>query len=283
MMQQYQEAKNSHPGMMLLFRMGDFYELFNSDAEDAARILGLTLTSRDKTVPMAGFPHHSLENHLRKLLLAGKKVAVCDQVQDASEAKGLVRREVTRIVTPGTLTEEDLLDPRRSNHLACVVQGARNQPWGLAWVELSTGSFHALDGQPGEILDHLERIHPSEIIYPDDPKNPLPPLDLHLRMPEAALSPRADWTFESGFAQGELHKQFGVSTLTGFGFDDKQVCLRAAGALLSYLQETLKSALVHLRKIQPCEKSSSLVLDEVTRRSLELTRTMREGLSLIHI
>ena len=277
MMQQYQEAKNSHPGMMLLFRMGDFYELFNSDAEDAARILGLTLTSRDKTVPMAGFPHHSLENHLRKLLLAGKKVAVCDQVQDASEAKGLVRREVTRIVTPGTLTEEDLLDPRRSNHLACVVQGARNQPWGLAWVELSTGSFHALDGQPGEILDHLERIHPSEIIYPDDPKNPLPPLDLHLRMPEAALSPRADWTFESGFAQGELHKQFGVSTLTGFGFDDKQVCLRAAGALLSYLQETLKSALVHLRKIQPCEKGSSLVLDEVTRRSLELTRTMREG------
>lgn len=285
MMQQYLEAKKSHPGMMLLFRMGDFYELFNEDAQEASRLLGLTLTARDKSVPMAGFPHHSLENHLRKLLLAGKKVAVCDQVEDASEAKGLVRREVTRIVTPGTLTEEDLLDPRSANHLACVVQGGRNQPWGLAWVELSTGGFHALDGQPGEIQDHLERIHPSEILFEEDSKTQLPPLDLHQKMPDAALSPRPDWTFETGFALAELHKHFGVSTMSGFGFDDKQVCLRAAGALLSYLLETLKSALVHLRKLQPRERDACLVMDEVTRRSLELTRTMREGAregSLLH-
>jgi len=120
MMQQYRDAKERHPGMLLLFRMGDFYELFEADAEVAARALGLTLTSRDKSIPMAGFPHHALENHLRRLLQAGHRVAVCDQVEDAALAKGLVRREVTRIVTPGTLTEDDLLDPRQLNHLAAV-------------------------------------------------------------------------------------------------------------------------------------------------------------------
>src|SRR5258708_13479184 len=116
MMQQYREAKERHPGMLLLFRRGDFYELFEDDAETASRALGLTLTSRDKTIPMAGFPHHSLEAHLRKLLQAGCRVAVCDQVEDAALAKGLVKREVTPVVTPGTITEAQLLDPRQPNH-----------------------------------------------------------------------------------------------------------------------------------------------------------------------
>src|SRR5437016_3357092 len=120
MMQQYQEAKARHPGMLLLFRMGDFYELFDDDAQLAHRVLGITLTSRDKTVPMAGFPHHQLEAYLRKLLKAGHRVAVCDQVEDPATAKGLVKREVTRVITPGTLTEDDLLDPRQANHLVAV-------------------------------------------------------------------------------------------------------------------------------------------------------------------
>src|SRR3981081_3898040 len=120
MMQQYREAKERHPGMLLLFRMGDFYELFDGDAEVAARVLGLTLTSRDKTIPMAGFPHHALENHLRKLLQSGHRVAICDQVEDPALAKGLVKREVTRVVTPGTLTEDNLLDPRRLNYLTAL-------------------------------------------------------------------------------------------------------------------------------------------------------------------
>src|SRR6202140_2773981 len=120
MMQQYGQAKECHPGMLLLFRMGDFFELFDEDAEVAARVLGLTLTSRDKTIPMAGFPHHQLENYLHKLLRGGHRVAICDQVEDPALAKGLVRREVTRVVTPGTITEDNLLDPRRSNHLAAV-------------------------------------------------------------------------------------------------------------------------------------------------------------------
>src|SRR3954454_4706288 len=143
MMQQYRDAKARHPGVLLLFRMGDFYELFDDDAQLAARLLGLTLTSRDKSVPMAGFPHHQLESYLRKLFQLGHRVAICDQVEDAAQAKGLVKREVTRVVTPGTLTEDDLLDPRQANHLAALhIEG---ETAGLAWLELSTGQFHAAD------------------------------------------------------------------------------------------------------------------------------------------
>src|SRR5438552_3321911 len=151
MMQQYQEAKQRHPGMLLLFRMGDFYELFDEDAQTAVKVLGLTLTSRDKTIPMAGFPHHSLETHLRKLLQAGLRVAICDQVEDPALAKGLVRREVTRVVTPGTVTEDNLLEPKQSNHLTALVPGDSSA--GLAWVELSTGQFHAADVPAARVAD----------------------------------------------------------------------------------------------------------------------------------
>src|SRR3954471_4110990 len=156
MMQQYREAKERHPGMLLLFRMGDFYELFFDDAEVVARVLGLTLTSRDKTIPMAGFPHHALENHLRKLLRAGHRVAICDQVEDPALAKGLVRREVTRVVTPGTVTEDNLLEPRRANHLAAV--WPRGAMVGLAWVELSTGEFRAADMPAAALADEFGRL-----------------------------------------------------------------------------------------------------------------------------
>src|SRR5262249_13137623 len=162
MIQQYREAKERHPGMLLLFRMGDFYELFDADAEVAARVLGLTLTSRDKTIPMAGFPHHALEPHLHKLLHAGHRVAVCGQVEDPALAKGLVKREVTRVVTPGTVTEDDLLDPRRPNHLAAVVP--RGPVVGLAWVDLSTGQFQAADVSWQRLPDELGRLVPAECL-----------------------------------------------------------------------------------------------------------------------
>src|SRR5580704_5209697 len=156
MMQQYREAKDRHPGMLLLFRMGDFFELFDDDAGVAARVLGLTLTSRDKSIPMAGFPHHQLENYLHKLLRAGHRVAICDQVEDPAQAKGLVRREVTRVVTPGTITEDNLLDPRRANHLVAIQpQGATA---GLAWLELSTGMFQAADIAWSRLADELGRL-----------------------------------------------------------------------------------------------------------------------------
>src|SRR4051812_26273392 len=164
MMQQYRDAKERHPGMLLFFRMGDFYELFDQDAELAARVLGLTLTSRDKTIPMAGFPHHQLESYLHKLLRAGQRVAICDQVEDPAQAKGLVRREVTRVITPGTITEDDLLDPRQSNHLVALCPGTGSAAAGLAWLELSTGHFHAADVPPQRLADELARLAPAECL-----------------------------------------------------------------------------------------------------------------------
>jgi DNA mismatch repair protein MutS len=273
MMQQYREAKERHPGMLLLFRMGDFYELFHEDAEVAARVLGLTLTSRDKTVPMAGFPHHALENHLHKLLHAGHRVAICDQVEDPALAKGLVRREVTRVVTPGTITEDELLDPRQPNHLAAVAVAGSQV--GLAWAELSTGELWAADVAWPELGDHLGRLNPSECLHAETGAAQLD--RLHAALPAMALTSRPDWTFDPVSAHAALLRHFGVTTLAGFGFDDGQPCLTAAGALLLYLQETLKASLAHLGRLRPFHQSRHLFLDEVTRRSLELTRTLREG------
>ncbi len=274
MMQQYREAKERHPGMLLLFRMGDFYEMFNADAEVAARLLGLTLTSRDKTVPMAGFPHHALEPYLRKLLQAGQRVAICDQVEDPALAKGLVRREVTRVVTPGTLTEDNLLDPRRPNHLAAICP--RGPGVGLAWAELSAGQFQAADINWQDLGDELSRLAPSECLLAD---NDLGQLAVRLRdtAPNMALTERPDWTFDPATARAALFQHFGVTTLTGFGFDDGQPCLAAAGAVVLYLQETLKASLAHLSRLRPYRQHHFLFIDQVTRRSLELTRALRDG------
>ena len=162
MMRQYREAKEQHPGMLLLFRMGDFFEMFGDDAALAAKELGLTLTSRDKQIPMAGFPHHQLEGYLRKLLLAGHRVAVCDQVEDAALAKGLVKREVTRVVTAGTVTEDELLEPDAPNYLAAICVD-RNRA-GLAWADLSAGTFRAMDVPFDKIGDELARLSPAECL-----------------------------------------------------------------------------------------------------------------------
>ncbi len=274
MMQQYREAKEKHPGMLLLFRMGDFFELFDADAEVAARILGLTLTSRDKTIPMAGFPHHALEPHLHKLLQAGHRVAICDQVEDASQAKGLVRREVIRVVTPGTVTEDDLLDPKSANFLASVfLQG---KCLGLAWVDLTAGHFWGTDLDPDRFSNEMGRLNPAEVILGEkDPggfQNRFPMI-----CPNTTVTLRPDWTFAPDTARKALFDHFRVTTFAGFGFSDDQPCLAAAGALLLYLQDTLKANLSHLSRLRAFRHDNFLMIDEVTRRSLELTRTMREG------
>src|SRR5262249_7052218 len=274
MMQRYREAKERHPGMLLLFRMGDFYELFDADAETASRVLGLTLTSRDKTIPMAGFPHHALDTHLRKLLHAGHRVAICDQVEDPALAKGLVRREVTRVVTPGTLTDEGLLDPRRANPLVAI--SPRGPLAGLAWGELSTGQFQAVDTFWQHLADELGRLAPSECLCAESDAGRLVER-LREGAPAMAVTERPDWTFESASARAALFHHFGVTTLAGFGFDDAQPCLVASGALLLYLQETHKAGLGHLSRLRPYRQDRFLFLDEVTRRSLELIRTMRDG------
>ena len=206
MMQQYEEAKRACPDALLLFRMGDFYEMFYDDAKTAARVLNLAITSREKgenAIPMAGFPHHQLENYLGKLIAAGMRAAVCEQVEDPKLAKGLVRREVTRIVTPGTVTDDALLDPRESNFLAAVAPG---EPLGLAWVELSTGRFVAASFAPRQLADQLARVAPAECLLSED----APPLPTHLHE-RLMVTRRPAWAFSQQTAAQVLAKHFGTA------------------------------------------------------------------------
>lgn len=265
MMQQYREAKERHPGMILLFRAGDFYELFYEDAEIASRVLSIALTSRDKQAPMAGFPHHALEVHLRKLLRAGHRVAICDQVEDASQAKGrLIRREVTRVVTPGTLTDDNLLDPTSANHLVALAPlGHGRMPVGVAWVELSTGTFQAADIDRARLADELDRLAPSEILVGEMTAN-AEAAGLLGRLRDSlgslTITTRPDWTFDPSSARAALFHHFGITTLAGYGFVDDQPCLNAAGGLLLYLQETLKSSLAHLERLRPYAEDTTASL-----------------------
>jgi DNA mismatch repair protein MutS len=282
MMQQYRDAKAQYPGMLVLFRNGDFYELFEEDAEVGARLLGIALTRRDKEIPMAGVPYHALDRYLGKLLHAGHRVAICEQMEDAADVKGRpIRREVVRVVTPGTLTEDGLLNPRQANHLTAIF--SRGATAGLAWLELTTGEFQAVDVPWPRLGDELARLAPSECLCAENARGgPIAPAAaladfLHETLPQMALTPRPDWTFDPTSAQAALRQHFGVRTFAGLGFEDDAACLTAAGALLLYVQETLKASLGHLTRLRPYHADNFLLLDEVTRRSLELTRTLREG------
>ncbi len=275
MMKQYLDAKQACPDALLLFRMGDFYELFYDDAKTAARTLGIALTSRDKgenAVPMAGFPHHQLESYLGKLIAAGLRVAVCDQVEDPRQARGLVKREVTRVVTPGTVTDEALLDPRESNYLTAVAPGC---PAGVAWVDLSTGRFLAAAFDGGELGDQLARIAPSECLLSEE--EALPPA---AASEQTMLTRRPAWAFSLDSARQALTRHFGTASLEGFGFGEEvgdAQAIRAAGAVLDYLSETQKSSLAHIDRLLPYRRGSVMEIDEASRRSLEITRTLREG------
>ncbi len=283
MMQQFRDAKERHPGTIVFFRNGDFYELFEEDAELGSRLLGIALTRRDKEIPMAGVPHHALDRYLGKLLQAGHRVAICEQMEDPRNVKGRpVRREVVRVVTPGTLTEDDLLDPRRANHLLALVPPGGRTPAGLAWVELSTGLFQAADVPPSRLTDEVLRLAPSECLTAEANSAETAGLLQRVRdtMPQLVLTARPDWTFDAKSAREALFQHFDVATLAGFGFEDHQPCLAAAGALLLYLRETLKASLAHLTRLRPYSEKRFLALDEVTRRSLELTRTLRDNARL---
>src|SRR5262245_29879402 len=242
---------------------------------------------------MAGVPHHALDRYLGKLLQAGHRLAICDQMEEAADVKGRpIRREVVRVVTPGTLTEDGLLNPRQANHLAAVYPCGATV--GLAWVELSTGEFQAADVPAARLADELARLNASECLWPEaagsetraercarrGSPTPPPPLADQLRetLPNLAVTPRPDWTFEPATAKAALFDHFGIRTFAGLGFDDEQPCLTAAGALLLYVKETLKAGLAHLSRLKPYRQETFLLLDEVTRRSLELTRTLREGI-----
>ena len=293
MMKQYEEAKAASGDAILLFRMGDFYELFHEDAKTAARALGLTLTSRDKgenPTPMAGFPYHQLEGYLAKLVRQGFRVAVCEQIEDPATAKGLVRREVQRIVTAGTLTDEALLDPRSGNLLLAVYhpnpgkKGQDRNTWlGLAWVELSTGRFEAGAYTAQELMDQIARLEPAEVIVRDDDAT-LSKSDIE----RWSLTRRPAWQFGIEESQRVLHEHFGVLDLSGMGWDthadskesasthvQDTLAISAAGAAMAYLQETQKTSLDHIHPLQSARLVRSLEIDSATRRSLELNQTIR--------
>ncbi|MEA1949786.1 MAG: DNA mismatch repair protein MutS [Planctomycetota bacterium] len=284
MMRQYLDAKKACGDAILLFRMGDFYELFNDDAKIAAKTLGLALTTRDKgdnPTPMAGFPYHQLDGYLAKLIAAGMRAAVCEQVEDPKQAKGLVRREVTRVVSPGTVTDEALLDPRESNFLAAVIDagedggGKDGKPSGMAWVELSTGRFIAAGFERHQLADQLARIAPAECLMAEEAHGV--PEHLAERM---MVTRRPAWAFSADAAREALAKHFGTAGLEGFGFTDDArdaQAIRAAGAILDYLSETQKSSLEHVDSLTPYRTTGTLEIDESSRRSLEISRTIRDG------
>lgn len=279
MMERYQEVKAENPGSLLLFRMGDFYELFYDDAELAAGVLGLTLTSRDKNSPnpvaMAGFPYHQLDNYLQKLIQSGFRAAICDQVEDPKKAKGLVRREVTRVVTPGTITEDELLDPRASNFIACVAPSGA--VLGLAWLELSTGRFLISEVEPAQLQDELARIRPAECLVPEDDATSTQQHVTRSDLGGPVLTPRPAWCFAYDETRRLLREHFGTKTLEGFDADEDSPAVTAAGALLDYIRETQRSALGHITRLETWRRQRFMIIDEATRRSLELTSTMRDG------
>lgn len=274
MMQQFHDAKALHPGMIVLFRNGDFYELFEDDAELGSKVLGITLTKRDGSIPMAGVPVHKLEHYLGVLLRAGHRVAVCEQMEEPDPKKKIIPREVNRIVTPGTVTDDILLDPRAPNYLVALAT-VKPGVFGLAWVDLSTGSFAATDVLTPRLPDELSRVNAVECLYADSLTNVVAQA-AGMHLPRSRVA-RPDWTFDPSTALAALKNHFSVNTFSGFGFEDEQPCLIAAGAVIIYLQETLKASLAHIRRLRPHRPDTLLTLDEVTRRSLELTRTLRDN------
>jgi DNA mismatch repair protein MutS len=278
MMERYHAVKAQHPGAMLLFRMGDFYELFFEDAQNASRVLGLTLTSRDKNsenpVPMAGFPWHQLDTYLQKLIQAGFRAAICDQVEDPKKAKGLVRREVTRVVTPGTLTDEQMLDPRQSNFLASIAPSKTG--FGLAWLELSTGRFQLTDIDISQLQDELARIRPAECLIPETAAQASPFTERRSEGHPIVFTTRPDWCFAREECRRLLNEHFGTKTLEGFDVEDTPA-VTAAGALLEYVRETSRSALPHILRLEYFRRQRHMIIDEATRRSLELTQTIRDN------
>ncbi|MBM4078342.1 MAG: DNA mismatch repair protein MutS [Planctomycetes bacterium] len=277
MMNQYLRLKREHQNAVLFFRLGDFYEMFYDDAKLASKALGLTLTSRakgEKAVPMAGVPHHAADGYIQKLIRAGHKVAICDQLEDPEEAKGLVDRGVTRIITPGTLTEDAMLDGKAHNFLAAIC-GNGNRI-GLSWVDLSTGAFQAEDVTRQELFDELARLNPSECLFPEEAPGSEGGLAQDIKGSfSMMLTPRAEWEFGRDTAYRALLDHFRTASLDGFGCEDLGPAIGAAGAILHYLQETQKVSLKHIAKIEKFASRSRLVTDKPTQQSLELTQTIR--------
>ncbi|MFW5839702.1 MAG: DNA mismatch repair protein MutS, partial [Planctomycetota bacterium] len=282
-MRQYKSFKDQYPGYILLFRMGDFYELFYEDAKIASRELGLALTSRSKgpsAIPLAGIPYHALDGYLARLIRAGHRVAICEQVEDASQAKGVVKRDVTQLVTPGTLTDEALLESREGNYLAAVFSpsGGKsgNGQVGIAWAELSSGQFWVLCADRGQVLDELTRIRPAEVLCPESSAVDNPDFRQAVqRYTGGSVTTRPPWEYDKHASKETLQEHFGTVTLEGFGLGEWDESVSAAGGIIAYLRETQKTALDHVRSIRRFDRAEHMAIDANTLRCLEVHRTLR--------
>ena len=271
MMQQYLRIKAQHADKLLFYRMGDFYELFFDDAERAARMLDITLTRRGESagepIKMAGVPYHAVEQYLAKLVKLGESVAICEQIGDPNTSKGPVDRQVTRVVTPGTLTDAALLEEKRDN-LLLAVSPQRNIV-GLAWLSLASGRFTAMETTTANLAVELERLAPAEILVPEDSPAGL------LNGSTAAVKRLPPWQFDRDAAARALAKQFETHDLTGFGANELTAAVSAAGALLEYARTTQGTAIAHVRSLTVEQERAYVRMDPATRRNLELTETIR--------
>ncbi len=288
LMKQYYRIKEQHPDDIVFFHLGDFYEVFDEDAELVSRELDITLTSRfqgEDEVPMAGVPVQKSESYIKRLLQNGHRVAICDQVEDADEASGLVERDVVRVITPGTITEEEYLSEKKNNFLASIYLD--EDEGGLAWADLSTGTFKLEKIPADALLDEISRIGPAECISSESLRHRSD--DFFQAVEDAAgcmMTTVPEWTFELETAIDVLTDHFETTLLDGFGINEPGEGVRAAGALIEYLKETQKGKLDHIKRLTPHDRSGTMVLDKISQRSLELTETIRTGEekgSLIHI
>ncbi|CNH22762.1 DNA mismatch repair protein MutS [Yersinia massiliensis] len=274
MMQQYLRLKAQHPDILLFYRMGDFYELFYSDAKRASQLLEISLTKRGASagepIPMAGVPYHSIENYLAKLVQLGESAAICEQIGDPATSKGPVERKVVRIVTPGTVSDEALLQERQDNLLAAIWQDARG--FGYATLDISSGRFRVAEPADMETMAaELQRTNPAELLYPENFEQ------MSLIEHRHGLRRRPMWEFELETAKQQLNLQFGTRDLIGFGVEQAHQALRAAGCLLQYVKDTQRTSLPHIRGLTMERQQDGIVMDAATRRNLELTLNLSGG------
>jgi DNA mismatch repair protein MutS len=277
MMEQYFRIKKQHQDALLLFRLGDFYEMFYEDARVGSAALEITLTSRQK-VPMCGVPFHAVDSYLAKLLKRGFRVAICEQVEDPKSARGVVKRDVIKVLNPGTAVEIEPEESRESINIAAVTLG--DEGWGLAVIDLSTGEMTTTQGAAAEtrvLADELFKTAAKEVVHPAGDEERLEREGLKTALGGALLSPFDPWTFESAQAGNVLLEHFGVKSLAGFGLDDKPRAVAAAGGLLSYLKRVRKDSLGLIHRLSYSAASQSLVLDAAAIRNLELFKNLRDG------
>jgi DNA mismatch repair protein MutS len=275
LMKQYNAIKAKHPGALLLFRVGDFYETFGEDAVIASKVLDIVLTKRANGaaahIELAGFPHHSLDNYLPKLVRAGNRVAVCDQLEDPKSVKGIVKRGVTELVTPGLSFNDQVLDTRKNNYLASLFFG--KEIHGIAFLDVSTGEFMCAEGNAAYLEKLLQSFLPSEIIYSKAAKK----IAAELLKSDTITFYCEDWVYQYEYTYTKLTQHFGTSTLKGFGIEELQAASVAAGAILHYLEETEHKEVQHISSISRIPEEKHVWLDKFTIRNLELVHPQHEG------